>query len=175
MSETPLTTFQTDEAGEPRVRPAVLADAEGLYELIAEASRTTTVLPRERENICQSVRDFVLVEQAGKIIGCGALSLFTRTLAEVRSLVVAAPWRGRGIGGLLIGGLVAEASRLGVRRLFALTDNPRFFERNGFKLVSKDTLPHKVWNECVFCPKFPNCQEEAVDMILPAGGTGEAG
>lgn len=152
----------------------MLADADALYDLITEAARTTTVLPRERENICQSVRDFVLVEQGGRIIGCGALGLFTRTLAEIRSLVVAQEWRGRGIGSQLIGGLVAEAARLGVRRLFALTDNPRFFERNGFKLVSKDTLPHKVWNECVFCPKFPNCQEEAVDMILTPAEAGEA-
>lgn len=166
MSDTPNTTSQTKEAGAPRVRAAVLADADALYELIAEAARTTTVLPRERENICQSVRDFVVVEHEGRIVGCGALGLFTRTLAEIRSLVVAQDWRGRGIGSQLIGGLIAEATRLGVRRLFALTDNPRFFERNGFKRVPKDTLPHKVWNECVFCPKFPNCQEEAVDMIL---------
>ncbi|MEN6627005.1 MAG: N-acetyltransferase [Candidatus Sumerlaeia bacterium] len=170
MTESPQTSPQPTQApATPRVRPAVLADADAIYELIAEAARTTTVLPRDRENICQAVRDFVLVECDGRIIGCGALGLFTRTLAEVRSLVVAADWRGRGIGRLLIGGLVGEATRLGVRRLFALTDSRGFFEANGFKLVSKESLPHKVWNECVFCPKFLHCEEEAVDMLLTPG------
>ncbi|MCE5228918.1 N-acetyltransferase [bacterium] len=166
MTESQQTTPEPKQASAPTVRPAVLDDAEALYELIAEASRTTTVLPRERENIIQSVRDFVLVEFEGRIIGCGALALFTRTLAEVRSLVVAADWRGRGVGSLVVGGLVKEATRLGVRRLFALTDSPHFFERNGFKRVAKESLPHKVWNDCVFCPKFLHCTEEAVDMIL---------
>lgn len=166
MTESQQTSPEAKPAALPTVRPAVLDDADALYELIAEAARTTTVLPRERENIIQNVRDFVLVEHEGRVIGCAALALFTRTLAEVRSLVVAADWRGRGTGSLLIGGLVREATRLGVRRLFALTDGPRFFERNGFKRVPKESLPHKVWNDCVFCPKFLHCTEEAVDMIL---------
>ncbi len=149
------------------VRPAVLDDADAVYQLIAEAACTTSVLPRSRENVIQKIRNFFVLECEGRIIGCGALSLFTRTLAEIKSLVVAADWRGRGIGARLVAGLVDEAARLGVRRLFALTDSPRFFARCGFRPVSKATLPHKVWNECVFCPKFLNCQEEAMDMLLP--------
>ena len=28
--------------------------------------------------------------------------------------------------------------------------------------MEKSELPHKIWNECVRCPLFPNCQEIAL-------------
>lgn len=140
------------------------------------------MLPRTRDSISEHVRDFVVAEQDGVIIGCGALAVCTRYLAEIRSLVVAASLRGRGVGGQLVLALVEEARRLGVRRIFALTDNVPFFQRLGFVPVDKATLPHKVWNDCIRCPKFLNCTEEAVDLILTpvvdpgasAGGPGAA-
>ncbi len=60
----------------------------------------------------------------------------------------------------------AEARRLGVRRVFALTDNPGFFKRLGFSPAAKESFPYKVWTECSRCPKLQNCQEEAVEIIL---------
>jgi len=37
-----------------------------------------------------------------------------------------------------------------------------FFERCGFHRIEKAELPHKIWNECVRCPLFPNCTEIAL-------------
>jgi amino-acid N-acetyltransferase len=34
----------------------------------------------------------------------------------------------------------------------------------GFRNIDKSELPHKVWSDCINCPKFPDCNEEA--MIL---------
>lgn len=147
-------------------RPAAPADVDAIFELIREASCTTTVLPRPRQTIEANLHLFVVAERAGRIIGCGALTLFTPHLAEVRSLVVGAAARGLGIGGGVVKALIDHADRIGVRRLFALTDNPGFFQRQGFALTDKSTLPHKVWNECVHCPKFLTCTEEAVDLHL---------
>ena len=59
--------------------------------------------------------------------------------------------------------------------MFALTDNPGYFLRLGFTPTSKTTLPHKVWNECVHCPKFTTCTEEAVDMFLAPGAAAVPG
>ncbi len=166
MSERPQ--YQDSSRAEPatEVRAALLADVDAIHGLIAQAARTTTVLPRSRENICERVRDFIVAERDGRVVACGALGLFTPSLAEVKSLVVAPECRGQGLGGRVVRGLIEEAGRLGVRRLFALTDNPPLWEHMGFKCVDKTSFPHKVWNECVFCPKFLNCHETAVEMML---------
>lgn len=156
------------------VRGASMADVDAIHALIAEASATTTVLPRSRDSIGEHVRDFIVADQDGKIVGCGALGVFTRTLAEVKSLVVSPDLRGGGVGALIVQGLIAEARRLGVRRIFALTDSVSFFRRQGFAPVDKATLPHKVWNECIRCPKFLHCTEEAMDMILTPLDGGES-
>ena len=51
-----------------------------------------------------------------------------------------------------------------IKRVFALTYQVRFFERLGFRVVSMDLLPEKVWRDCVNCPFLDNCNETA--MIL---------
>jgi amino-acid N-acetyltransferase len=150
----------------PAIETAAVSDVDAVFALIDEASRTTTVLARDRENLRASLRDFLVARQEGRVVACGALSLFASDLAEVRSLVVRPEWRGHGLGGRLVRALTREAQRLGIRRLFALTDNPAFFERLGFCRVDRATLPQKAWSECVHCPKFFNCQEEAVEVAL---------
>jgi amino-acid N-acetyltransferase len=55
-----------------------------------------------------------------------------------------------------------DAKQMGVTKAFALTYVPEFFEKLGFNRVDKNTLPHKIWSECINCPKFPDCGEEAV-------------
>ena len=46
-------------------------------------------------------------------------------------MVVAAPWRGRGVGSLLVRTLLADARRLGVGRVYFGTDGPGFYTRLG--------------------------------------------
>jgi amino-acid N-acetyltransferase len=33
--------------------------------------------------------------------------------------------------------------------------------------VDKNLFPHKVWVDCLNCPKFPNCDESALVLDLP--------
>jgi amino-acid N-acetyltransferase len=80
----------------------------------------------------------------------------------VKSLAVAEGQQGRGYGKRLVRACIDEARELGLRTVFALTYRPEFFTRLGFRIVDKATLPHKVWNECIRCPKFPGCGEVAV-------------
>jgi amino-acid N-acetyltransferase len=166
MNEPNLKPLPIDSTPLPAPSPATADDVSALFNLIDVTSRTTTVLPRTRDNICDRLRDFLVVRRDGRILACGALNVCTPGLAEIKSLVVAPELRSQGIGGKLVLALVEEGRRLGIRRLFALTDNPPFFERLGFSRVDKATLPHKVWNECIRCPKFLNCQEEAVEILL---------
>ena len=148
------------------LRQARVGDIDAIFTLIDEASHTSTVLPQSREILCERLRDFLVADCSGEVVGCGALSLFTPTLAEIRSLVVAQPLRSEGLGGRIVDALLREAQCLGVRRVFALTAKVSYFERLGFKRVEKASLPQKVWTECIHCPKYLDCQEDAVDMIL---------
>ena len=46
-----------------------------------------------------------------------------------------------------------------------LTYQPEFFKSLGFVVINKEELPHKVWKECIDCPKFPNCDEIAMVKV----------
>lgn len=46
-------------------------------------------------------------------------------------LVVAEPWRGRGVGSALVGRLLDEARRLGIQQVYLGTDGPGFYTRLG--------------------------------------------
>ena len=107
----------------------------------------------------------------GKSIGTCALYVTWDNLAEVKALAVEEKYQGQGIGKRLLEAVTQVAKDLHIRRLFTLTIRTGFFERFGFKHVSKDHLPHKVWTECVKCIYFPErCVEYAMVKDLPGQG-----
>src|ERR1700732_2731417 len=109
-----------------RTRKAILPDAQQIHELIAAYSGDGTLLPRTLPEICENVRDFVVLEDGGRIIGCGGLHLYGTHLAEVRSITVA-PWaQGQGGGGLLVKKLLVEAKKHRVTCICLFTRSPQF-------------------------------------------------
>ena len=94
-----------------RTRKAILPDASHIHELISAYSGDGTLLPRTLAEICENVRDFVVLENEGRIIGCGALHLYGTHLAEIRSITVGPRAQGHGGGGRLMKALMAEAKR----------------------------------------------------------------
>jgi amino-acid N-acetyltransferase len=115
----------------------------------------------------ESLRDFAVYEtEEGKIVGCCAVTIIWADLAEVRSLAVDERFQGRGIGRKLVDWAVGEARRLGIRKLMSLTYEQRFFEKLGFDVVLKESLPLKVWSDCVRCPKRDGCDEIAMLRTL---------
>ena len=81
-----------------RTRKAILPDAKHIHELISAYSSDGTLLPRTLAEICENVRDFVVLENEGRIIGCGALHLYGTHLAEIRSITVGPRAQGHGGG-----------------------------------------------------------------------------
>ena len=128
------------------------------------------MLHRSLESLYQSLREFQVAEPdgapGGELIGCVAVDVFWGDLAEVKSLAVAPEFCGRGVGGQLLAAAIADARRLGVRKLFALTYEKEFFARHGFEAIDRDTLPEKVWRECIACPKADACDEIAMLLHL---------
>lgn len=125
------------------------------------------MLHRSMESLYEALREFhVAAEDDGGIVGCVAVDLFWADLAEVKSLAVSPERRGQGVGRMLLEAAIADARRIGATRLFALTYEEAFFRRMGFQRIDRETLPEKVWRECITCPKADACDEIAVILRL---------
>ncbi|MHB1653150.1 MAG: N-acetyltransferase [Desulfitobacteriaceae bacterium] len=146
-------------------RKAKLNDVETMIALINGYAEQGLMLPRSRNMLYEDIREFLLAIENDKIIGVGALHILWNDLAEIRSLAVAPDYTGKSVGSQIVKTLIEEAHELGSEKVFALTYRPDFFKHLGFRVVSKEEMPHKVWKECINCVKFPNCDEIA--MILP--------
>lgn len=143
-----------------------MADVPDLHRLINHHAELNRMLHRSHAHLYEHLRDFLVyvaqVEGAERVRGCVALESVWNNLAEIKSLAVDEVCRGHGIGTQLVGQAIKEAERLGIAKVFVLTREERFFQRIGFSTVSKSTLPHKVWTDCVRCPLQDNCDEIAM-------------
>jgi amino-acid N-acetyltransferase len=143
-------------------REARLRDAEQIHDLIARYSGDGTLLPRTLPEICENIRDFVVVEDDGRIIGCGALHLYGPHLAEVRSIAVVPEAKGNGAGRSLVEALLEQAELQEVTCVCLFTRIPEFFARIGFEVAVKEAIPDKLYKDCLRCPRFHNCDEVAM-------------
>jgi amino-acid N-acetyltransferase len=151
------------------IRPARVEDVEEMRALIDRYAAEDRMLSRSRDFLVEHLRDFIVAEVDGAFAGCCALAVLTPDLAEIRSLAVQPDAGGRGVGKALVDACVAEARRLGLRRVFALTLVPEFFQRCGFTLTSLGRLPEKSASECPVCSKRNRCDEHA--MLLHLDGS----
>jgi amino-acid N-acetyltransferase len=145
-----------------RTRNAILPDAQQIHDLIAEYSSDGTLLPRTFAEICENVRDFVVLEEQGQIVGCGALHLYGSHLSEIRSITVHPSQQGTGGGRLLVKALFVQARKHRVSCIFLLTRIPEFFARLGFSVVQREDIPDKIHKDCFRCPRLHNCDEVAM-------------
>jgi amino-acid N-acetyltransferase len=145
-----------------RTREALLPDAERIHELISSYSSDGTLLPRSLAEICENVRDFIVLEETGRIIGCGALHLYGAHLAEVRSITVDPSFQKRGGGELLVQSLMSEAHKHQVSCICLFTRSPQFFAKLGFGIAQREDLPDKINKDCCVCPRYHCCDEVAM-------------
>ena len=148
------------------IRTATVHDVPRISEIINSHAELGRMLFKSYAQLYESLRDFAVFEKDGQVVGTVALSIIWADLAEVRSLAVDENFRGQGIGRKLVEWTIDEARRLYVRRLMSLTYEQTFFEKLGFEVVAKETLPLKVWSDCVRCPKRDGCDEIAMVLTL---------
>ena len=161
------------------IRPATLTDAAAIMELVNRLAAEQVMLPRSLASVIEHIRDFVVAEVDGAFAGCGALAIVWSDMAEIRSIAVDPAHQGLGLGRRMANTLIAEARRLGLPQVMAFTYVVGFFTGLGFEVVEHSRLPHKVFNDCLNCPKFFSCDETAVLLALvpeaeipaPLGGT----
>lgn len=145
-----------------KIRKAKMTDVRQIHKFINEFAKRENMLPRSLNELYENIRDFFVFEEDGIIKGVCALHVLWEDLAEIRSLAVKKEYQKRGIGKSLINKCLQDARGLGIKRVFTLTYIPDFFKKLGFIEIDKTKLPHKIWGDCIRCPKFPECDEYAL-------------
>ena len=99
------------------LRHATPDDARAIHGLIARHLDEGRLLPRDLGEITIHAHRFVVASDDDGVVGCADLAPLSRTVAEVRSLVVSDRARSTGVGSRLIDALVAlpETAKIGDR------------------------------------------------------------
>ncbi len=141
------------------IKKAGIKDGPEIQKLINAHAKDGRMLQRSILEIYERIRDFIVYKKNGKVVGTSALAICWDDLAEIRSVAVKESESGKGIGGKLLAACESEAKRLGIKKVFVLTYIPDYFRKFGYHVVSRAKLPHKIWKDCINCPKFPDCGE----------------
>lgn len=144
------------------VTRARIADVPAIVALVERFAKRGEILPRTPEEVYQSVREWVVAKRGDEVVGCGSLVVLWADLAEIRSLIVNPELQGMGVGRRIVSMLLEQALELEIPRVFALTRKPGFFAKMGFQQVPRETLPRKIWKDCIHCLKFVGCDEVAL-------------
>ena len=156
----PVTTIALE------LRAATTDDAAAIQRLIGSHLNDGHLLPRTLSEIAAHAERFVVAVDGEAIVGCADLAPLSRTVAEVRSLVVSTSARSTGIGRLLVDELILRAEAAGFETLGAFTHAAGYFVRRGFSIVPHAWVPDKIRVDCASCPLFRTCGQHAVVLSL---------
>jgi amino-acid N-acetyltransferase len=149
------------------IRNATMGDVKKMHSLLNHFAGHGLLLGRSYSSLYDQLRDFkVWTDENDDVLGVCALHIIWEDLAEIRSLAVREDSQGGNVGKELVHACLEEAEQLCIDKVFTLTYQPEFFRKQGFTDVDKKELPHKIWSDCINCPKFPDCDEEALQISL---------
>ncbi len=148
---------------EAAIRRATSEDIDTIHKIISSYSEEGILLSRSLDDISSNIDNFFVAEIGSVTVGVITFFDYGDHLKEVRSLAVNKHYLRRGIGSALLHALISHLRTANTPRIFVLTYTPAFFERNGFTVINMDTLPEKIWKDCIFCTKQENCNETALE------------
>ena len=148
------------------IRKAIMDDAEQIYKLIELHAIQGKLLHRTKNSIYEHIQCFYVAVKENEVIGAASLHILDYDLSEIRSLVVSPDVLRKGIGKKLVNIIIEEASKLKIPKLISLTYEETFFHMCGFEVVQKESLPQKMWKDCIHCPKLLSCDEIAMIKIV---------
>lgn len=148
------------------IKPTV-ADIPNMQQLVALEVKNGNILERNSSEMATTIRSYIVAYDEDKIVGFVALHIHTATLCEIRSLVVDSAFRKQGIGTGLINRAIEEAKLYGLQSVLVLTYQQKLFEKFGFKVIAKESIPEtKIWLDCIKCKHFPICDEIALTLDI---------
>jgi N-acetylglutamate synthase-like GNAT family acetyltransferase len=152
--------------GAAAIRSASAADAPAIHALIAAHVEEGHLLPRDAGEILVHAPRFVVVADGERLVACADLAPLSRTVAEIRSLVVSRAARAEGLGRRIIDELIRRAAVAGFEKLCAFTHAPGYFVQFGFSIVPHVWVPEKIETDCRACSQFRRCGQYAVRLEL---------
>ena len=152
--------------GSIALRAATAADAGAIHALLMEHLAEGRLLPRELDEVTVHAHRFVVATHDERVVACAELAPLSRSVSEVRSLVVTREARDLGVGTAIIDELIEGAMAAGFDKLCAFTHAPSYFVHLGFSIVPHVWVPEKIVTDCHACPQFRRCGQYAVVRTL---------
>ncbi len=114
------------------IRTATRDDIDAIVAFIEPFVEGGGLLRRTYDEVEEWLPNYFLAEIDGEIVGCAALEIYSKKLAEIRSLAVSPRRQGMGIGKLLVNACVELAREKNVLEVMVITSNEQFFRAVGF-------------------------------------------
>ena len=132
---------------ELKIRPAKTTDVLTIRKLVDTYAPERRLLSKATVTLYEAVPDFLVIEKDGQVVGAGAVHVLWEDLAEVRTVAVFPDYKNKGIGSQLLGALLLKAKDLGVKRVFCLTFETKFFTKHGFKEIEGTQVEPEIYQQ----------------------------
>ena len=127
------------------VRPAKTSDIKKVRSIVDSFAAQRRLLSKETVTLFEAVQEFTVAEVDGEVVGCGALHVLWEDLAEVRTVAVVESMHGKGIGHAILENILNKAKEIGVKKVFCLTFETKFFGSHGFTEIQGTPVDPDVY------------------------------
>ena len=129
------------------IRAAKTGDVKKIRKIVDDYADQKRLLSKETVPLFEAVQEFTVAEVDGEVVGCGALHVLWEDLAEVRTVAVIESMHGKGIGHQLLEQILNNAKNIGVKKVFCLTFETKFFGAHGFTEIQGTPVAPDVYKE----------------------------
>ena len=129
------------------IRPAKTSDVKKIRAIVDAYAAERKLLSKETVTLFESVQEFVVAEVDGEVVGCGALHVLWEDIAEVRTVAVVDQMHGKGVGHLILESILIKAKEVGVKKVFCLTFETKFFGSHGFKEIQGAPVEPEIYTQ----------------------------
>ena len=114
------------------IRQAQKRDKTGILRLVREhkAHLLQDHLPH--------ISEFFVAAEDDRIVGCCALEIYSKRLAEIRSLAVTKRFQGQGLATKLIEACLKRAKKKKIYEVLTITGAVKLFEKHGFHTFKQE-------------------------------------
>jgi len=127
------------------VRSAKTSDIKKIRLIVDTYASERKLLSKETVTLYENVQEFTVAEVNGEVVGCGALHVLWEDLAEVRTVAVIKEWQGKKIGHAILEHILVKAKEIGVKKVFCLTFETKFFGSRGFTEVQGAPVEPEIY------------------------------
>jgi len=127
------------------VRSAKTSDIKKIRLIVDTYASERKLLSKETVTLYENVQEFTVAEVNGEVVGCGALHVLWEDLAEVRTVAVIKEWQGKKIGHAILEHILVKAKEVGVKKVFCLTFETKFFGSHGFTEIQGAPVEPEIY------------------------------